>query len=154
MSFEIQQTIFYFIPLSISYLALLIFGWLNRNSFSQLDEKFSLSVKLYYVMIVGIIISILSEVVTYLKVDIELFSVSQIVGTLLILSYLFDYSLEVIRLGDDFNSRGLKIASLIIALSIPVYLIIGAIPFALLITSGGMYEYIELTKIITLYKRK
>ncbi|WP_240938901.1 hypothetical protein [Metallosphaera hakonensis] len=62
--------------------------------------------------------------------------------------------MELVRLSDEFGSRGLKVSSIILAISIPVYLIFGVIPFAIVITVGGMYSYVEMTKIVNFYKRE
>lgn len=135
-------------------LCFFLFAWLNRKSFSSLGEKYSLSVKLYSVLIVGLVLAFISSVLVELEVYINLFSIIELVGSLLILSYLFEYSLELVRLSDEFGSRGLKVSSIILAISIPVYLIFGVIPFAIVITVGGMYSYVEMTKIVNFYKRE
>ncbi|MCH1771041.1 MULTISPECIES: hypothetical protein [Metallosphaera] len=153
MSVESASSSLYFLPLIISYVMLFLFGWLNRKSFSSLGEKFNLSVRLYPVLIAGLVLGFVSSVLVEIRIDQQIFSIIEFVGILLILSYLFEYSLEMVRLSDDFGSKGLKIASGIVAISIPIYLIIGAIPFAILVTAGGMYAYVEMTKIVNLYKR-
>lgn len=154
MSVESVDTSLYFLPLVISYVMLFLFGWLNRKSFSSLGEKFSLSVKLYPVLMTGLVLGFVSSVMVEIRVNPSVFSILEFIGILLVLSYLFEYSLEMVRLSDDFGSRGLKIASGILAVSIPVYLIVGAIPFAILVTAGGMYAYVEMTKIVNIYKNE
>ncbi|QKR00079.1 hypothetical protein GWK48_06555 [Metallosphaera tengchongensis] len=153
ISIDAEGSILYYIPLVISYLSLFLFGWLNRRSFSSMGEEYNLTVRLFMVLIAGLVLSLASSVLVEENFSVYLFSITELIGSILVLSYIFEYSFEMVRLGNQFNSRGLKIASGILLISTVLYFILGVIPFAIAVTAAGMLIYVELTKIVSIYKK-
>jgi hypothetical protein len=140
------------IPLLLAFLFLMMFGLLNRRSFSNMGQEYSLAVNLFYVLVVGDILNTLFSVTARLGFQVVISSILALIGLLLVLSYIFEYSFKILRISNQFNLKGLKIASVILLVSTILYIILGVIPFSLAVTAAGMFSYAELSKLINYFK--
>jgi hypothetical protein len=134
----------------VSTASLLAFGVLARKSFDQMAENFSLAVKVFPILVVGQAIFL----VFYFMNARGLFSILEFVGELLVLAYLLEFAMEVLRLSSFLNLRELKVSGYVLVAALVGFVILGFtvlsfLVFGFLLTVASLSLFYGLSRVIS-----
>ncbi len=121
------------------------FGFLARSSFDQMAEEFSLAVKVFPILVIGQFIFLVS----YLMEARGYFSILEYVGEILVLAYLLEFALEVLRLSNYVNSRELKVSGYVMLASLVAAVILGYVIFGFILTIATLFLFYGLGNVIS-----
>ncbi|ARM76737.1 hypothetical protein [Acidianus manzaensis] len=144
-SFTQFQGIYAYLSAIISSLLILLFGNYTRVAFNQMSEEYSLLTKIFPIIIVGPILYILG---IFLIATYPILYLLQYAGMILVLAYLLEFAMEVMRLGTHFARKEIKISSYIIFGSLIAFVILGVIPYAFLLTISSALLYLGINNIL------
>ncbi|EWG06605.1 MAG: hypothetical protein ASUL_08789 [Candidatus Aramenus sulfurataquae] len=133
----------------VSTASLLAFGVLARKSFDQMAEDFSLAVKVFPILVVGQVIFLVS----YFADARGLFSILELVGELLVLAYLLELTMEVLRLSSFLNLRELKVSGYVLLAALVGFVVLGFavlgfLVFGFLLTIASLSLFYGLSRVI------
>ncbi|AWR97939.1 hypothetical protein DFR86_10605 [Acidianus sulfidivorans JP7] len=144
-SFTEFQGIYAYVSSVISSLLILTFGNFANKAFNQMSEEYSLLTKIFPIIIIGPLLYIIG--IFLIKIDSILYLL-QYAGIILILAYLLEFAMEVMRLGNHFYRKEIKIASYIMVAAALVFVILGVIPYAFLLTISAALLYLGINNIL------
>lgn len=139
------QGIYGYLALIVSAFLILAFGSYVNKAFSQMSEEYSLISKIFPILIIGLLIYVIS---TFLVKLFPILFISEYIGIVLVLGYLLEFAVEIMRLGNAFGRREIKISSYVLFAALISFVILGVIPYSFLLTLSSVLLYLGINNIL------
>lgn len=146
ITYELDHSLFSYLSIIASTFFIFGFGYYVRKAFNNMSEEYGLIIKVSPVLFIGQLIYLVS----FFLYDISFMSIVEYIGVILVLAYLLEFSLEILRLAGEFNLKELKISAYVILASLLAFVIVGPIPFSFILTIGSVILYLGINKILYL----